>query len=445
MTGTMTQLKYKLSSRSSSRSSQPTCTPPASASPHAIIIPLARSRSGPRLVRLLLLIAIFFGTHSTSAVVLASSHTPTAASTPVVASTAPSSSDLCSHRVDSSTTSGCSSSAAELPSAIDSAAPQPPRTALASATTSESPSHPHLPTVDSSTMSTTSVASTLARAAAASTAAAAPAGQLGSVSITPRLSSARGHADHGWLNSYHTFSFASYHDSRFDHFHSLRVINEDRVSAGEGFGRHPHREFEIFSLIVHGHLRHKDSLGNEEVLGRGAIQFTSAGTGISHSEYNASDKPGEFVHFIQMWVKPSQSGLKPSYSTRQYEEADKLNRLQLILSEDGREGSIQLHQDQSIYTALLEPGKAVEFTVQPGREVYLHLIQDVKSMNEEYQQTALRLQDDKQEVTLHGGDGAFIRLNGGALASKPQTFQLTGAGLDGKAKAEFILFDVKKE
>jgi len=163
------------------------------------------------------------------------------------------------------------------------------------------------------------------------------------VQIERRPSKERGHADHGWLNSYHTFSFASYYDDRFERFHALRVINEDRVSGGQGFGRHSHREAEIFSYVVSGALHHRDSMNNNEKIGRGEIQFTSAGTGISHSEFNAHDK--DPVHFIQIWVTPAVRNLQPSYQTKNFEEKEKLNTLLLTLSPDKSDKTVHINQD----------------------------------------------------------------------------------------------------
>ena len=262
----------------------------------------------------------------------------------------------------------------------------------------------------------------------------------GSLSITPRLSNDRGHANHGWLNSYHTFSFANYYDPKFESYHSLRVINEDRVSGDEGFGEHPHRDAEIFSYIVSGALRHQDSMGNLESLGRGSIQFTSAGSGIEHSEFN--DHRKDLVHFIQIWVRPSVRGLKPSYTTRSFSDAEKKDQLRLILSEDGRDGSILIHQDINVYASILTPSKSVQHTVEPGRDVYVHLIQDATGFKTEANKTGLTIEASNGTANLKGGDGAFIKLSNDQKTA--QTFTLTGAGVDGAA-AEFILFDIKKQ
>ncbi|KAI8585086.1 pirin domain-containing protein [Geranomyces variabilis] len=261
----------------------------------------------------------------------------------------------------------------------------------------------------------------------------------GCAKITLRSEGTRGHANHGWLNSAHTFSFANWHDSRYMGLHSLRVINEDRVTGGEGFGSHPHREFEIFSYVVQGKLAHKDSLGHEEMLERGYVQFTSAGTGLSHSEYNGSPAGGPLVHFIQMWVKPNTANLKPSYTTRKFRDKEKLNTLRAIVTKDARNGSIRIHQDIDVYASILEPGKSITFQVRPGRDVYLHLIQDVSGFATEHGETALLASAaDGQKTKLLGGDGVTVSHSNVGKEAAPQWFTIAGAGSNG-ANAEFIL------
>ena len=222
--------------------------------------------------------------------------------------------------------------------------------------------------------------------------------------------------------------------------------------------QHPHREYEIFSYVCSGALKHRDSMGNVESLGRGYVQFTSAGTGIAHSEFNDSQK--DLVHFLQMWVKPDTAGLKPSYTTRHWKDEDKLNQLRLILSKDGRQGSIQLHQNMDIYASILQPtpqGEAhVSFEVRPGREVYLHLIQDVTGFDSEANKAALTIRDAQgaKQIKLSGGDGALIQHStaahvtagkgNNATTAPAQTFTITGAGAAG-SNAEFILFDIAKQ
>src|SRR5258706_2965863 len=167
-----------------------------------------------------------------------------------------------------------------------------------------------------------------------------------------RRSQERGLADHGWLKSFHTFSFADYQDPQHMGFGPLRVINEDRVQPGEGFGTHAHRDMEIISYVLDGGLAHKDSMGNGSVIRPGDVQRMSAGTGVVHSEYNASDK--DAVHFLQIWIEPDEQGVKPSYEEKHFDEASKRGRLRLVASGDRREGSVRIHQDANLYAALVD-------------------------------------------------------------------------------------------
>ncbi|PNS21025.1 hypothetical protein CAC42_3362 [Sphaceloma murrayae] len=251
--------------------------------------------------------------------------------------------------------------------------------------------------------------------------------------ITKRPWSARGHADHGWLYTFHTFSFASYHDPRYESFGPLRVINEDRVQRGTGFGTHSHREFLIWSYIVSGELEHKDSMGNLEKLRRGEVQFTSAGTGISHSEYCRNEE--EDVHFLQIWAKPSVRGLKPTYKTKKFGDEEKRGRLCRIMESEervkGNEGPIPLHADLSMDACILAPGEKVrhELVAEGERLVYLHLVMGGKK------QTKTGGAEIKVgNVTLGEGDGAFVR-------TKPGTKQLEVESVGAK-DAEFLLFDM---
>ena len=265
----------------------------------------------------------------------------------------------------------------------------------------------------------------------------------GAIQVTVRPSATRGASRNAWLNSSHTFSFASYSDSKHEHLHSLRVINEDRVKGGNGFGRHGHSNFEIFSYIVSGSLRHNDSLGHEEVLPRGSVQMTSAGSGISHSESNAS--ADELCHFIQIWVTPNTRGLKPAYATKKFNDKDKTGQLRCIVSKNGDNGSIKVHQDMEAYASILPPDSSVTSTVRPGRELYIHLIQDVKTFDTEHNRTALTITDAAgKATTIAGGDGVTITHTKDEKGAAPQTFTLTGAGKDG-AIAEFLLFDLAQE
>ncbi len=194
-----------------------------------------------------------------------------------------------------------------------------------------------------------------------------------------RRSNERGLAEHGWLRSFHTFSFADYHDPKHMGFGPLRVINEDRVQPGQGFGTHGHRDMEIISYVLEGGLAHQDSMGNGSVITPGAVQRMSAGTGVRHSEYNASDK--DQVHFLQIWIEPAERGIEPSYEEKYFDEASKRGKLKLIASADGREGSVRLHQDANLYATLVDGGEAVEFQPAPQRRVYVHVVRGAADVN----------------------------------------------------------------
>jgi len=190
--------------------------------------------------------------------------------------------------------------------------------------------------------------------------------------ITLRQSHERGHADHGWLNSYHTFSFAGYQDPKHMGFRSLRVMNEDRVAPGQGFGTHPHRDMEIVSYVLEGALQHKDSMGNGSVLHAGDFQRITAGTGVEHSEFNPSAT--EPVHFYQIWLFPHERGLKPGYEERSFSASDKHNRLRLVASVDGREGSLTVHQDVDVFLSNLDAGASVSHQLRPGRHAWVQVM-----------------------------------------------------------------------
>ena len=187
-----------------------------------------------------------------------------------------------------------------------------------------------------------------------------------------RRSNERGHAEHGWLDSFHTFSFADYYDPKHMGFHSLRVINEDRVAPGGGFPRHGHRDMEIVTYVLDGALEHKDSMGNGSVMRRGDVQRMSAGTGVAHSEFNASDE--EPVHFLQIWIQPDKPGHTPSYEQKAFTDEERSNKLRVIASNDGRDGSVRIHQDAAIYAALLEPEKSVTHDLATGRGAWVHVV-----------------------------------------------------------------------
>ncbi len=186
-----------------------------------------------------------------------------------------------------------------------------------------------------------------------------------------RKSAERGQADHGWLRSAHTFSFADYHDPQQMGFGPLRVINEDRVAPGKGFGTHSHRDMEIVTYVLSGALEHKDSLGTGSVLHYGDVQRMSAGRGVSHSEFNHS--PVEPVHFLQIWIMPDVQGIAPSYEEKYFDVASKNGHLRLIASSDGREGSVLIHQDAYVYAVILDGTDRVEQQLAQGRRVYVHV------------------------------------------------------------------------
>ena len=253
--------------------------------------------------------------------------------------------------------------------------------------------------------------------------------------ITKRPWNARGQADHGWLYSFHSFSFASYFDAKHQSYGPLRVINEDRVERGTGFGTHSHAEFLIWSYIVSGELEHKDSMGNLEKLTRGEVQFTSAGTGIRHSEYNRNQD--EDVHFLQIWAKPNVRGLKPSYRTRKFTDEAKADKLVRIMESvdrhDGREAEtdpIPLHADLSMDASILGPGKSVvhELVAEGPRKVYVHVV-----MTGREQPTTGGAKVSVGDIELGEGDGAFVDVKG------PGKVEVKSIG---EKPAEFLLFDM---
>ena len=196
--------------------------------------------------------------------------------------------------------------------------------------------------------------------------------------ITIRKAQDRGHANHGWLDTYHTFSFADYHDPEHRHFRSLRVVNEDRVSGGQGFGQHPHRDMEILSYIVSGILEHRDSKGNHALMKAGDVQRISAGTGIQHSEFNGS--PVDPVHFLQIWIMPDRHGVKPEYAEKSFQGIES-GRLHLIASKSGRDGSIPIHQDADVYVARLPAAGIMEHGFAPTRSGWVQLIEGELTVN----------------------------------------------------------------
>jgi redox-sensitive bicupin YhaK (pirin superfamily) len=189
--------------------------------------------------------------------------------------------------------------------------------------------------------------------------------------IQLRKSSERGFADHGWLKSHHTFSFADYYDPAHMGFGNLRVINEDRIAPGTGFGTHAHRDMEIISYVLEGELAHKDSMGHGTAIRPGDVQRMSAGRGVTHSEFNHA--PGETTHFLQIWILPSARGIAPGYEQKHFDDEGKRGRLQLVASRDGREGSITMHADALMYAGLFEGDEAAELSLDPARKAYVHV------------------------------------------------------------------------
>lgn len=224
-----------------------------------------------------------------------------------------------------------------------------------------------------------------------------------------RKSQERGRAEHGWLSSRHTFSFAEYRDPRHMGFGPLRVINEDRVQGGKGFGTHGHQDMEILSYVLGGALEHKDSMGNGSVLRYGDVQRMSAGTGVRHSEFNHD--PDETVHFLQIWIFPDRNGLAPSYEEKRFEPADKRGRLRLIASPDGRDGSVLLHQDARLYASILDGEDRVVHAVAPGRGIYVHVARGSADVNGETLAAGDALKaSDLTEVVLANGRDAEVLL-----------------------------------
>ncbi len=232
--------------------------------------------------------------------------------------------------------------------------------------------------------------------------------------IKVRRSEERGHADHGWLNTYHTFSFADYYDPKFMGFRSLRVINEDRVAPGAGFGRHGHQDMEILTYVLEGSIAHKDSMGHEQVLGPNEIQRMSAGTGVLHSEYNASQK--DPLHFFQIWIEPATQGTKPSYEQLRFDPAEKQNKLKLLAGPQPVGGGAQINQDAQVYVADLSKGNSIPYGVDKDRAVWVHAVDGEVEVN---------------GVALHKGDAA-------AVTGEDLVLTATGSGVN-----EILLFDVK--
>jgi redox-sensitive bicupin YhaK (pirin superfamily) len=197
--------------------------------------------------------------------------------------------------------------------------------------------------------------------------------------VEVRTSSERGYADHGWLKSFHTFSFADYYDPANMGFGALRVINEDRVQPGMGFGTHGHQNMEIISYVLEGALEHKDSMGNGSVIRPGDVQRMSAGTGVRHSEFNHSKD--DVVHFLQIWIEPDVNGIEPGYEEKHFDAASRRGQLRLIASPDAREGSVKIHQDAYIHTALVDGGEHISHDLKTGRRAYVHVARGSVTVN----------------------------------------------------------------
>ena len=227
-----------------------------------------------------------------------------------------------------------------------------------------------------------------------------------------RRGNERGHFDHGWLDTYHTFSFGSYHDSKHTQFRSLRVMNEDRVAPGQGFGMHGHRDMEIVTYVLEGALAHKDSLGNGEVLRPGELQRMTAGTGIRHAEFNSSET--EPVHLYQIWLLPEKQGLTPSYEQKAFDASSRQNAWQLVASPDAANGSLLIHQDARLYLAEVQPGKALNYELAAGRQAWLQVLRG-----------KIKLQDHE----LSAGDGIAIS-------------DERSLGMQATDAAELLLFDL---
>ena len=231
--------------------------------------------------------------------------------------------------------------------------------------------------------------------------------------ITLRPAEERGQADYGWLHTRYTFSFSDYYDPKHVHFRDLRVINEDHVEPGHGFGTHPHRDMEIITYVLEGALAPKDSMGTGSTIRPGEVQRMSAGTGVLHSEFNHS--PSEEVHLLQIWILPERKGITPSYEQKEFPREGKLNRLRLVASPGGEEGSVTIHQDARLYASILEQGKTVRHEMASGRYAWLQVARGEVALN---------------GTTLKAGDGAAVE--------RESVLEIAGQA----PSSEFLLFDL---
>jgi hypothetical protein len=223
-----------------------------------------------------------------------------------------------------------------------------------------------------------------------------------------RRANDRGHANHGWLDSYHSFSFADYHDPKHMGYGPLRVINEDRVSPGSGFGTHGHRDMEIISYVLEGALGHEDSMGNGSTIVPGDVQRMSAGTGVRHSEYN-HDKQA-VTHFLQIWIEPKITGMPPSYEQKHFGPDTKRGRLRLIAAPDGKDGAVTVHQDALIYAGLFDGAERTRMELAPGRKAYIHMARGQASVNGQVLQAGDALKTNSGPVEIANGKDAEVLL-----------------------------------
>ncbi len=223
-----------------------------------------------------------------------------------------------------------------------------------------------------------------------------------------RRANERGHANHGWLDSHHSFSFADYYDPRHMGYGPLRVINEDRVAPGTGFGTHGHRDMEIISYVLEGALAHEDSMGNGSTIVPGDVQRMSAGTGVRHSEFN-HDKAG-VTHFLQVWIEPAAAGIPPSYEQKHFTAAEKRGRLRLVASPDGAEGSVKVHQDARVYAGLFDGAEKAVHALAKGRRAYVHVARGTVRINGEALAAGDALKTDASTIALDGAHDAEVLL-----------------------------------
>ena len=225
--------------------------------------------------------------------------------------------------------------------------------------------------------------------------------------MTIRRAADRGHANHGWLDSHHTFSFANYYDPAHMGFRALRVINDDRVAGGQGFGAHPHKDMEIISYVLEGGLAHKDSTGTDGVIRPGDVQRMSAGSGVVHSEFNASK--AETVHFLQIWLIPDKQGIQPGYEQKTFSDADKRGKLRLVASPDARDGSLTIHTDARVYAGLFDRGETATLELAPKRHAWLQVARGSAKVNgnELHEGDGIAISDE-QKVTVEGVANAEV-------------------------------------